>query len=239
MNNSNLQAITGNVARKVTVTTPAAYPDNTELYRELAKKALVRYWKHLETQQRGCQDGHRPSIVSQSSSALFPATHKHEDDESSTPSGNPDYAAPGAICPQDADVLFGRRRSYRLHPGNILLRRLCDDHLVLFDSLVKGGKNELTKVLLDRMLSGGGRFIKYDAKLKCWVNVTTEEARIKIAHRFRDARTSRDVVKNKKIKPAKKESKKAVQQKEANDAPGSRFQHPRHALEALQTLMYR
>lgn len=234
----NTQRIATNASPGVLL--PAVVEDSTELYRELAENALLRYRKHLETQGRGCQDGHRLSIVSQSSSSLFPeADSLKDDDESSAPSDAQEYA-PGSIRPQPKDVLFGRRRSYRLHPGNVHLRRLCDEHLNLFESLAKGGKNELTKVLLDQIIREGGRFIKYDSKLKRWLTVTTEEARVKIAHRFRDARNSRDVAK----KP-KKESKTAKQKNPActtpafQSTPTSQFLHPQHALEALQALMFR
>ena len=210
--------------------------DNEMYYRELAENALLRYRKHLEM-QRSSADGHRPSIVSQSSS-LFPEAKllkegEDEDDEDDSQMSF-DNAASDALRPQPSDVLFGRRRSYRLHPGNVQLRRLCDEHLNLFESLAKGGKNELTKVILDRMLREGGRFIKYDSKLKRWLKVTTEEARVKIAHRFRDARTSRDVV----AKKPKKESSNnktmaAVRVVPTTYHAGSSFIHP------PQTLMYR
>ncbi|GAX21208.1 hypothetical protein FisN_26Lh166 [Fistulifera solaris] len=221
--------------------TPAMIEESNEIYyRELAHNALLRYQNQLERQRLQCQEKHRLSIVSQSSS-LIPdkAMKEDEDEDDSLDCFDEQDNSPDAIRPLKSDVLFGRRRSYRLHPGNVHLRCLCDDHLSLFESLAKGGKNELTKVILDRILREGGRFIKYDSKSKRWLNVTTEEARVKIAHRFRDARTSRDVAKKPKKENLKAMGSKKIALPSYHVSNVPRFSHPPHALEALQTLMYR
>ncbi|GAX18864.1 hypothetical protein FisN_26Hh166 [Fistulifera solaris] len=227
--------------QELSANTPAMIEESNEIYyRELAQNALLRYRKQLETQRLQCQEKHRVSIVSQSSLLPEAKSLKEDDDEDdSLESFDEQDDSPDAIRPLKSDVLFGRRRSYRLHPGNVHLRRLCDDHLSLFESLAKGGKNELTKVILDRILREGGRFIKYDTKSKRWLNVTTEEARVKIAHRFRDARTSRDVAKKPKKESLKAMGSKKIAVPSYHVSPVPRFSHPPHALEALQTLMYR
>jgi len=49
-------------------------------------------------------------------------------------------------------------------------------------------KTEMTRDLVKKIASMGGRFLKFRQSHKDWVEVSEEEARLKVAHTMRDGR---------------------------------------------------
>lgn len=96
-------------------------------------------------------------------------------------------ALPAPIAVQDPDVLFGRGRPYRHHPGNQRMQLLVDLHRPSYEACTKEQKtdmiNDIVRILKDQ---GGGRFLKYDTVQEVWFEASDKEARLKIGHAFRD-----------------------------------------------------
>jgi len=92
------------------------------------------------------------------------------------------------VIPQENDVLFGRSRHQKNHAGNQYLRKLCDEQRSVYDFADRDDKTEITRSLVKRIASTGGRFLKFRQSQNAWVEVSDEEARLKVAHVMRDGR---------------------------------------------------
>jgi len=92
------------------------------------------------------------------------------------------------VTPQDNDVLFGRSRHQKNHAGNQYLRKLCDEQRSVYDLADRDDKTKITRNLVKKIASIGGRFLKFRTSHKTWVEVSDEEARHKVAHVMRDGR---------------------------------------------------
>jgi len=91
--------------------------------------------------------------------------------------------------PNDHDVLFGRAKSQKRHPGNNYLRQLCDNYRPHYDRAGRKDKMQLSKTIVDVIKSRDGCFLKFDHGLKRWFRVSDEEAQQKVGHMLRDGRS--------------------------------------------------
>jgi len=91
--------------------------------------------------------------------------------------------------PSDHDVLFGRSKSQKLHPGNNYLRKLCDNYRPHYNRAGRKEKMQLSRTIVNVVKSRGGCFLKFDYSLKSWFRVSDEEARQKVGHMLRDGRS--------------------------------------------------
>ena len=100
-------------------------------------------------------------------------------------------AAPAAstVRPTEKDVLFGRGKPILNHHGNRNMRKIADAHRTNYDRADRDDKTEITRMIVRVVKSEGGRFLKHDADLNGWVEVSNETARRKVAHAMRDGRT--------------------------------------------------
>lgn len=85
------------------------------------------------------------------------------------------------------DVLFGRGKHHRDHPGNAQMRNLTRAFYPAYIACQdRDEKTHITKCIVDSIRLHGGRFLKYDKEGQCWVVVSEEEARQKVSHAIRD-----------------------------------------------------
>ncbi|CAJ1967436.1 unnamed protein product [Cylindrotheca closterium] len=96
-----------------------------------------------------------------------------------SPSASP---APGTYC--DKDVLFGHKRN---HTGNALMRKLVELQQEAYDLAPKAGKVKLAMKIVEQIQQSGGRFLRRDDEGD-WVEVSSDKARDKVAHTFRNLR---------------------------------------------------
>jgi len=95
----------------------------------------------------------------------------------------------GKSSPQKYDVLFGRGKHHRSHAGNRILRKMCGEQRENYDNANRHGKTELTRKLVNQIINNGRRFLKYDKQQQAWLEVSEEEARLKVGHMIRDGRS--------------------------------------------------
>lgn len=95
-------------------------------------------------------------------------------------------------CPKHSDILNGRGTVTK-HPGNIVLRSIVIAKLDEYMNL--GSYNQATKLTWEVVYllknNYGARFLKEEStetngKLGCWIEITNEEARMKVRYAFRD-----------------------------------------------------
>jgi len=93
--------------------------------------------------------------------------------------------------PLENDVLFGRSKYQKNHTGNQYLRQLCDRQREAYDAADRDDKTAITRWIVSRIASRGGRFLKFEKMHKRWFEVNNDEARHKVAHLMRDGRAQR------------------------------------------------
>ena len=86
------------------------------------------------------------------------------------------------------DVLFGKSGMAREHPGTLRALHLVQMHFVDYEKLGKYQKTDVADTIISIIHESGGRFLKQDGK-GCWLQVSDVEARKKVAHWFRHARS--------------------------------------------------
>lgn len=92
------------------------------------------------------------------------------------------------ILPRSEDVLFGRGEPLRTFIGNQNYRNLIEESYFEYQQLTREGKTEHTWRIFKEITDRGGRFLKRDEQLCCWVEVPGEEARKKISKKLGDIR---------------------------------------------------
>ncbi|CAJ1967434.1 unnamed protein product [Cylindrotheca closterium] len=90
--------------------------------------------------------------------------------------------APGTYC--EKDVLFGHKRN---HTGNALMRKLVELQQEAYDLAPKARKVKLAMKIVEQIQQSGGRFLRRDDEGD-WVEVSSDKARDKVAHTFRNLR---------------------------------------------------
>ena len=108
--------------------------------------------------------------------------------------GDNNYQPKIIECPNHSDILSGRGNGVNRHPGNTVLQNIVVSKLDEYMNL-KSSVNEITKLTWDvvHLLRNeyGARFLKEETiesngKLGCWIEVSNEEARLKVRIAFRD-----------------------------------------------------
>jgi len=108
--------------------------------------------------------------------------------------GDNNYQPKIIECPNHSDILSGRGNGVNRHPGNTVLQNIVVSKLDEYMNL-KSSVNEITKLTWDvvHLLKNkyGARFLKEETmesngKLGCWIEVSNEEARLKVRIAFRD-----------------------------------------------------
>jgi len=95
------------------------------------------------------------------------------------------------IVPGPRDVLLGRGRLIQENMGNIRYRNLIESYRDQYDIARKKEKTRLTVEIVQKVNNDGGRFLKQfneDGEGTTWVEVSTNVAREKVSHSFRDKR---------------------------------------------------
>lgn len=97
-----------------------------------------------------------------------------------------------AIVPQENDVLYGRGKQYRKHPGNKRMKLVIDLHRNAYTNANRIAKTNMSKEIVNIIKSSGdkgGRFLRFDRKVNSWVEVSDDSAREKVSHAMRDGKT--------------------------------------------------
>ena len=94
----------------------------------------------------------------------------------------------GLGFPSRTDVLLGRGRPLHEHSGNVILRGLVDFYREDYAKAQVGEQNTITGKIVDEIKASSGHFLKKD-RAGWWWPVSDKEAREKVAHNFRTARS--------------------------------------------------
>eukprot|EP00339_Tiarina_fusa_P019433 CAMPEP_0117058732 /NCGR_PEP_ID=MMETSP0472-20121206/40798_1 /TAXON_ID=693140 ORGANISM="Tiarina fusus, Strain LIS" /NCGR_SAMPLE_ID=MMETSP0472 /ASSEMBLY_ACC=CAM_ASM_000603 /LENGTH=183 /DNA_ID=CAMNT_0004776167 /DNA_START=228 /DNA_END=775 /DNA_ORIENTATION=- len=86
--------------------------------------------------------------------------------------------------PIDADVLCGRGRAIRAHPGNQLYISLIQDKKTEYSDAAKGWKQEIVRKVVDAIRDQKGRFLQRQGNY--WMDIGEQKALAKTAQAFRD-----------------------------------------------------
>lgn len=65
---------------------------------------------------------------------------------------------------RDSDVLFGRSKNNREHPGNKRMQLIVDIHRAMYDKADRDDKTEISRNIVQMIKSQGNRFLKYEKK---------------------------------------------------------------------------
>jgi len=94
------------------------------------------------------------------------------------------------LTPTPNDVLCGRGPKSFKHPGNQRLRTLIVLSLERYDRCEsRKQKTLLIREIIQSILKGGGRFLKFDKTNDGWFDGGMQAARSRVGFAFRDART--------------------------------------------------
>jgi hypothetical protein len=80
------------------------------------------------------------------------------------------------------DVLFGRGYKLNSHPGNIYYRNIVEEARRAYDTCSRKEKKTETEKIV-KAIKKRGRFLRLEGSV--WVEVTDENARLKVSHAFR------------------------------------------------------
>jgi hypothetical protein len=96
--------------------------------------------------------------------------------------------------PTDRDVLCGRGKGIRFHPGNLLFNKLLRDYYRDYTDAPKGSKADIVRKILETIRVGqsGGRGLFLDCKGDYYVDIGDERAMNKTAQAFRDIRVTEE-----------------------------------------------
>jgi len=123
--------------------------------------------------------------------------------ESREAEANAPVASVGTIPNEDLrphDVLLGRGRSMRTHPGNVHFRKLVAASFDVYCAVDRSQKTKVAEAIIEVIQRCGGRFLKQTtttpATKGCcdasfWEEIGNGEARYKVAHTFRGVRKQR------------------------------------------------
>jgi hypothetical protein len=91
--------------------------------------------------------------------------------------------------PCNADILLGRGGRIRSHPGNKKFRSIVDDYSDFYDGAGKFERKGVADQIVQVVKGEGRRFLKKE-KLG-WVEVSDDQARLKVGNVFRAIRKKR------------------------------------------------
>mmetsp|Transcript_18641 Transcript_18641/g.28368 ORF Transcript_18641/g.28368 Transcript_18641/m.28368 type:complete len:126 (+) Transcript_18641:95-472(+) len=86
----------------------------------------------------------------------------------------------------DKDVLFGRGGKLTRHPGNKMYRDEIKNLQDWYKSSMETVNTQLSNLLVERITSYGGRFLKQDVRSKKWYAVSAVVARKKASQGLRE-----------------------------------------------------
>jgi hypothetical protein len=88
--------------------------------------------------------------------------------------------------PLDTDVLCGRGRAIRIHPGNRVYLQLITKHRTEYMNAVKGWKLDVVKMVVQAIRNRNGRFLQRQGS--GWTDIGDPKAITKTSQAFRDLR---------------------------------------------------
>jgi len=89
----------------------------------------------------------------------------------------------------DNDVLCGRDKHATTHPGNRRFRSIIQSNCERYQMAQKRSeKSQISVEVISAVHEAGGRFLRFDEDLACWVEVQKEDVKDKISHALRSAR---------------------------------------------------
>jgi hypothetical protein len=88
--------------------------------------------------------------------------------------------------PLDTDVLCGRGRAIRIHPGNRVYLQLITKHRTEYINAVKGWKLDVVKLVVQAIRDRNGRFLQREGA--GWTDIGDLKAITKTSQAFRDMR---------------------------------------------------
>jgi hypothetical protein len=91
--------------------------------------------------------------------------------------------------PTDLDILLGRGRVFREHPGNVRFHHVIELHMERYERSNKNLKQVLTDEIVERIKATGSRFLKKNQRGGKWEVASDAVAREKVSHSFRNRRT--------------------------------------------------
>lgn len=94
------------------------------------------------------------------------------------------------FMPRRFDVLFGKSSLAREHTGTLRALYLVQMHFATYEKLGKFQKTDVADTIISMIHESGGRFLKQNES-GVWMEVSDVEARKKVAHWFRHARTKK------------------------------------------------
>lgn len=96
--------------------------------------------------------------------------------------------------PCDADVILGRGRAHKAHPGNRYMHDLVIAQVPDYSRANREGKTNITWNIVKQIRATGGKFLQKHTN-GSWFEIAEKEARLKVSHAMRDCR-SKTVVAN-------------------------------------------
>eukprot|EP00980_Cylindrotheca_fusiformis_P015327 scaffold4282_cov112-Cylindrotheca_fusiformis.AAC.10 len=93
----------------------------------------------------------------------------------------------GSLAASPGDILFGRGRKVRDHPGNARFLQLIDHYMTKYEKAGRVDKACIAEIIVRMIKDAGCRFLKKDQN-DAWGEVDDSEARKKVAHAFRNRR---------------------------------------------------
>ena len=98
-----------------------------------------------------------------------------------------------SLEPTSNDVLLGKSSKAFRHEGNIAFRRTVLERFGRYKKhMRRTWKSDLVDEILDEIRSKGGRFLSpSDEEAEQWKEISLKDARVKVSHALRDARTAR------------------------------------------------
>ena len=91
------------------------------------------------------------------------------------------------VLPSEKDILLGRGRNFRNHPGNVRFHRIIEMHEAQYENSSRYGKQLLSDAMLNLVKQDGARFLKKKPGIG-WLEVSDEDSRERVCHAFRNRR---------------------------------------------------
>ena len=91
------------------------------------------------------------------------------------------------MLPAEIDILLGRGRNFRNHPGNVRFHHIVEMHETQYENSSRYGKQLLSDAVLKIVKQDGARFLKKNSATG-WFEVGDEVARERVCHAFRNRR---------------------------------------------------
>jgi hypothetical protein len=134
-------------------------------------------WTNKRRQLEAAKAAAPPSTISMNRPAETP---------SPPPSEAMDIETRGVV-PSPGDILFGRGRKVRNHPGNARFLQLIDRYMIKYETTGRVDKACIAEIIVRMIKDASCRFLKKDQD-DVWGEVDDSDARKKVAHAFRNRR---------------------------------------------------